>query len=59
MAQQKKLLLRIPESLWMEIKRRADAELRSVNGQIEFMLQRAVVESGGDASESPPGGEGR
>ncbi len=53
MAQRKKLLLRIPESLWVEIKRRADAELRSVNGQIEFMLQRAV-----DGSGDPPSSKG-
>lgn len=53
MAQRKKLLLRIPESLWVEIKRRADSELRSVNGQIEFMLQRAV-----DARDGKPADEG-
>ena len=55
MAQRKKLLLRIPESLWEEIKRRADAELRSVNGQIEFMLQRAV---GGSGESTSGEGEG-
>lgn len=42
MAIRKKLLLRIPEPLWEELRRWADAELRSVNGQIEFLLQRAV-----------------
>lgn len=42
MAQRKKFLLRIDPALWEELNRWASAELRSVNGQIEFILQRAV-----------------
>jgi hypothetical protein len=42
MAQRKKFLLRIDPALWEELNRWASAELRSVNGQIEFLLQRAV-----------------
>ena len=42
MAQQKKLLLRISPDLWEELNRRAAQEFRSVNGQIEFLLQEAV-----------------
>jgi hypothetical protein len=44
MAQRKKLLLRIPPELWEELHRWAAQELRSVNGQIEFVLQKAVNE---------------
>lgn len=52
MAARKKYLLRIPEPLWAELQRWAAAELRSVNGQIEFLLQRAVDERRGDKDES-------
>lgn len=44
MAQRKKFLLRIPPELWEELNRWAGQELRSVNGQIEFVLQQAVNE---------------
>ena len=42
MAQRKKFLLRIPPELWEEINRWAADDLRSVNGQIEFVLQQAI-----------------
>jgi len=42
MAQRKSFLLRINEELYKELKRWADSELRSVNGQIEFLLKQAV-----------------
>lgn len=38
----KSLPLRIPPELWEELKRWADEDLRSVNGQIEFLLTDAV-----------------
>jgi hypothetical protein len=44
MAERKKLLLRISPALWEEINRWAAQEFRSVNGQIEFLLQRAIEE---------------
>ena len=44
MAQRKKFLLRISPTLWEELNRWAAQEFRSVNGQIEFLLQRAVDE---------------
>lgn len=53
MAPRKKFLLRIPEPLWEELKRWSDAELRSVNGQIEFLLQRAVDERVGKRDDQP------
>ena len=42
MARQKKFLLRISPELWEELNRWAAQEFRSVNGQIEFLLQKAV-----------------
>jgi hypothetical protein len=44
MAQRKKFLLRISQDLWEELNRWAAQEFRSVNGQIEFLLQRAADE---------------
>jgi len=38
----KKFLLRISTDLWEELNRWARDELRSVNGQIEYILRQAV-----------------
>lgn len=38
----KSLLLRIDAGLWNELERWAAEELRSVNGQIEYLLRQAV-----------------
>ena len=58
-ARRKKFLLRISPTLWEELNRWAAQEFRSVNGQIEFLLQRAVerrkgVKSSLDAEDAPP-----
>ena len=42
--QKKSFLLRIDPELWEDLNRWAAADLRSVNGQIEFLLRRAVDE---------------
>jgi len=47
MAERKKFLLRIRRELWEELTRWAAQEFRSVNGQIEFLLKRAVDERRG------------
>jgi hypothetical protein len=44
MAERKKFLLRISLPLWEELNRWAGEEFRSVNGQLEWILQRAVDE---------------
>ncbi len=44
MPEKKKFLLRISPPLWEELNRWAAQELRSVNGQIEFLLRKAVDE---------------
>ena len=46
MAERKAYLLRIDPELWAEIERLAQAELRSVNGQIEYLLREALERRG-------------
>ncbi len=59
MAKRKAFLLRISPGLWDELESWATDEFRSVNGQIEFLLQRAVAEQRRPARgrARPPGGE--
>lgn len=42
MAKKKPFPLRIDPDLYEDLRRWADAELRSVNGQIEYLLREAV-----------------
>ena len=42
MAEKKTLLLRLNPKMWEEINRWAEDEFRSVNGQIEYILQDAI-----------------
>ena len=46
MAERKAYLLRIDPELWAEIERLAQAELRSVNGQVEYLLREALEKRG-------------
>ena len=46
MPPRKKFLLRIAPELYRELEAWAQQEMRSVNGQIEYLLRRALVESG-------------
>jgi hypothetical protein len=41
--ERKPFLLRIPPDLWRELEKWAADDLRSVNGQIEFLLREAVA----------------
>jgi hypothetical protein len=59
MSERKAFPLRLSPELYEELRRWADADLRSVNGQIEFLLRQAVARrrrSGGDGDVS--GGSG-
>ena len=47
MAEKKAFLLRIYPKLWAEIERLAQAELRSANAQVEFLLRDALGRRGG------------
>jgi hypothetical protein len=46
MAERKAYLLRIDPELWAEIERLAQAELRSVNGEVEYLLREALAKRG-------------
>lgn len=46
MADRKPFLLRIDREILDAVQRWADDELRSLNGQIEFLLRRALKEAG-------------
>ncbi len=46
MAQKKDFLLRIDPAIWNELQAWAADELRSVNGQIEFILRKAIESRG-------------
>ena len=46
MAGRKAFLLRIDPDLWRALESWAADELRSVNGQIEYLLSRAVRDAG-------------
>jgi hypothetical protein len=52
--ERKAFLLRLPPELWKEIERWAGDELRSVNGQIEYLLRQAVAKQ---RSSAPGKGE--
>ena len=50
MAEERKaFLLRLPPELWKELEKWAADELRSVNGQIEYVLRQAVARRKADA----------
>ena len=47
MASRKPFLLRMDPELWTELESWASDELRSVNGQIEYILKQAVLKRKG------------
>ena len=61
MAEKKAFLLRIDPALWAEIERLAQADLRSANAQVEFLLRDAlgrrvgVSKRGKQSAEREPG----
>jgi hypothetical protein len=46
MAERKTFLLRIDPNLWVAIERLAQAELRSTNAQVEYLLREALGRRG-------------
>jgi hypothetical protein len=56
--ERKTFLLRIDPKLWAELEAWAQNELRSVNGQIEYLLREAVLKrKGGQRQSVPTAGE--
>jgi hypothetical protein len=49
--ERKSFLLRLPPELWKELEKWAADELRSVNGQIEYLLRQAVARRRGRARD--------
>jgi hypothetical protein len=56
MEPRKSFLLRIDPELWKELEAWAQMELRSVNGQIEYLLKQAVLRRKRTESTEPPPG---
>jgi len=56
MAERKAFLLRLDERTFLALKRWADDDLRSMNGQVEFLLRRAL-EQAGRLNREPPSGD--
>jgi hypothetical protein len=54
-SERKPFLLRIDREVLDAIQRWADDDLRSLNGQIEFLLRRALKESGRELPRRKPG----
>lgn len=52
MAKRDSFLLRIDPTLLNELKRWADAELRSTNAHIEYLLRKALLDAGRKAASS-------
>ena len=52
MVDRKSFLLRIDPGLWAELEAWAADELRSVNGQIEYLLKQAVNKRKGSAGSN-------
>ena len=61
--ERKSFLLRIDPALWAELEAWAQDELRSVNGQIEFLLRQAVQKRKGTQAsrtdDASPASRGR
>jgi hypothetical protein len=57
MEERKSFLLRINPELWKELEAWAQAELRSVNGQIEYLLRQAVNQRKKSVAADEAGGK--
>jgi hypothetical protein len=54
MSERKAFLLRVDPALLEAVQRWANEDLRSLNGQIEFLLRKALVEASRDPSHKKP-----
>ncbi len=61
MAERKAFLLRVDPALLEAVQRWANDELRSLNGQIEFLLRRALADANrlGAAAKKKPAPDGK
>ena len=56
MTARKQFLLRVDPELWTQLEAWASDELRSVNGQIEYLLKQAVARRKGATPKPPDSG---
>jgi hypothetical protein len=54
MAERKSFLLRMDPALWNDLEAWAQDDLRSVNGQIEYLLRQAVLRRKGQTASVTP-----
>ena len=54
MADRKTFLLRVDPLLWVAVERLAQAELRSVNAQVEYLLRDALARRGALPGKATP-----
>jgi hypothetical protein len=54
MAERKAFLLRVDPELLAALQAWADEELRSLNGQIEFLLRKSLRDQGRDRAKGAP-----
>ena len=54
MAKRKSFLLRLPPELFEQLRGWSEQELRSVNGQIEYILRDALRSKGRDRDANKP-----
>ena len=59
MADRKPFLLRMDRTILEAVQRWADDDLRSLNGQIEFLLRRALKDAGRDGTRKTQKSERR
>ena len=59
MAERKPFLVRIDAGVLEALQRWAADDLRSLNGQIEYLLRRALAEAGRFTGETRPGPPGK
>ena len=52
MAERKPFLIRVDRDVLRAVQRWADDDLRSLNGQIEFLLRRALKEGGREPKDA-------
>jgi hypothetical protein len=57
MAERKSFLLRMDPALWADLEAWAQDDLRSVNGQIEYLLRQAVLRRKGQTASTTPSPE--
>lgn len=57
MAERKAFLLRVDPQLWAALERLAQAELRSTNAQVEYLLREALSRRGALSGATRIGGD--